>query len=102
MLHYCRAVYHAHITFLVEIRAVHELKQAYKGVNPCDALNCTGLCLLRPKEDGSSLKAVCACPEYFQLASDNRTCLSKCSKMYVFMIYLLFIYTHLLSLCGII
>lgn len=65
--------------FFTELRVVHELNQATKGDNPCDKLNCHGLCLFKPFKTG--VQATCACPEEYTLAADGRTCLSNCNAL---------------------
>ena len=50
------------------------------GSNPCGTNNgeCSHLCLISPIEGGTTY--ACACPNYFVLAPDNRTCIANCSS----------------------
>ena len=49
----------------------------WSGDNPCGSNNggCSHLCLISP--GGNTFK--CACPDYFLLSRDGRTCLANCS-----------------------
>uniref|UniRef100_X1Z8P5 EGF-like domain-containing protein n=2 Tax=Capitella teleta TaxID=283909 RepID=X1Z8P5_CAPTE len=59
----------------MDIHLIHPLRQP-PGVNPCGHNNggCSHLCLLSV---GGSY--TCACPEYFFLSLDHRTCVANCS-----------------------
>ncbi|XP_022818665.1 prolow-density lipoprotein receptor-related protein 1-like [Spodoptera litura] len=46
----------------------------------CAALNCSGLCLLTPAEEGAGAGARCACPEHWVLAADGRSCAPNCTS----------------------
>ena len=49
------------------------------GPNPCENNgNCSHLCLLSPGD--GELSFSCACPEYFILEADNRTCRANCTE----------------------
>ncbi|CAK1590809.1 unnamed protein product [Parnassius mnemosyne] len=49
----------------------------------CERLNCSGLCLLVPGEEGGEegggATARCECPEHFVLAEDGRSCTPNCT-----------------------
>ncbi|XP_063833940.1 prolow-density lipoprotein receptor-related protein 1-like [Ostrinia nubilalis] len=46
----------------------------------CASLNCSGLCLLTPAEEGGAAGARCECPEHFVLRPDGRTCAPNCTE----------------------
>jgi len=46
--------------------------------NPCLSLNCTHLCLLRPRDGGRAVEAVCACPEMH--IQEGNTCRPNCDS----------------------
>ncbi|XP_076088432.1 low-density lipoprotein receptor-related protein 2-like [Mytilus galloprovincialis] len=60
----------------MDIHIYHPLKQPLWS-NPCGDNNggCSHLCLISP--DGSF---TCRCPNYFNMASDNKTCIANCTS----------------------
>ncbi|XP_060590385.1 low-density lipoprotein receptor-related protein 1-like isoform X5 [Ruditapes philippinarum] len=66
----------------MDLVVYHAMRQPDMKTNPCEALNCSHLCLLRP-EDGPDgrrrdASAVCACPENHDLNPDKTTCKAAC------------------------
>lgn len=58
----------------MDLRLLHPLRQP-TAVNPCEAANCSALCLLQPNPPYYT----CACPENYILAEDARTCVANCT-----------------------
>ena len=65
----------------MDVQVWHPLRQPPFVKNPCDALQCQALCLLRQtNQTESPVDATCACPTDFLLAKDGRTCKANCSR----------------------
>lgn len=65
----------------MDLHVYHPSRQPpLNKANPCDALNCSTLCLLTPHSNsGPSPGATCACPDNFVLQPDGRSCKANCS-----------------------
>ncbi|XP_041974246.1 low-density lipoprotein receptor-related protein 1 [Aricia agestis] len=64
----------------MDLRVLHPARQppAPELSAACARLDCAGLCLLRPHDDGA--EATCACPEHFVLQDDGRSCKPNCTS----------------------
>ncbi|XP_013407657.1 low-density lipoprotein receptor-related protein 2-like [Lingula anatina] len=60
----------------MDLKVMHPLQQK-QGPNPCGDNNggCSHLCLITP--GGAGFR--CDCPDYFLLATDNKTCIANCT-----------------------
>ncbi|XP_053386538.1 low-density lipoprotein receptor-related protein 1-like isoform X2 [Mercenaria mercenaria] len=68
----------------MDLVVYHALRQPEMKTNPCEALGCSHLCLLRPENgpngERRDASAVCACPENHNLNEDKRTCTAACDN----------------------
>lgn len=63
----------------MDIHVYHPLRQPTpRFANPCNLLNCSGLCLLQPGPYQQAI-GVCVCPDDYILGPNGRSCLSNCS-----------------------
>ncbi|XP_015785497.1 low-density lipoprotein receptor-related protein 1B [Tetranychus urticae] len=63
----------------MDIHIYHPFRQINpKFENPCNLLNCSGLCLLRPGLTHQAV-GVCSCPDDHVLGPNGRSCISNCS-----------------------
>ena len=63
---------HSGVDYIMDILAYHLTTPPMES--PCATLNCSGLCLGRPGENGLTAGGTCACPSHYMLGPDGRSC----------------------------